>query len=85
VGAQVMFQAIGAAGTTEFEKVRAAALAMDKPLGSYANGFGVKFDSQMQNTRAKPIIGQWQNGVVATVFPERAARGCIRATALFPY
>lgn len=80
-----MFQAIGAAGTTEFEKVRAAALAMDKPLGSYANGFGVKFDSQMQNTRAKPIIGQWQNGVVATVFPERAARGCIRATALFPY
>jgi branched-chain amino acid transport system substrate-binding protein len=73
VGAQVMFEAIGAAGTTEFEKVRVAALAMDKPLGSYANGFGVKFDSQMQNTRAKPIIGQWQNGVVATVFPERAA------------
>jgi branched-chain amino acid transport system substrate-binding protein len=72
VGAQMMFEAIAAAGSTDFEKVRDAAAKMDKPLGSYANGFGVKFDSQMQNTRAKPIVGQWQNGLVVTVFPEKA-------------
>lgn len=73
VGAQVMFDAIQAAGSAEFEKVRAAAAAMDKPLGAYANGFGVKFDSQMQNTRAKPIVGQWQDGSVVTVYPDAAA------------
>lgn len=72
VGAQIMFEAIAAAGTTGFEAVRAAAAKMDKPLGSYANGFGVKFDDTMQNTRALPIIGQWQDGEVVTVFPQRA-------------
>ena len=73
VGAQIMFQAIQAAGSTDYEKVRAAAAAMDLPVGSQANGFGVKFDSKMQNTRAKPVICQWQNGTPVTVFPERAA------------
>ena len=32
----------------------------------------MKFDGQMQNTRAKPIVGQWQDGVVVTVYPEAA-------------
>jgi branched-chain amino acid transport system substrate-binding protein len=73
VGAQMMFEAIAAAGSTDFAKVRAAAAKMDKPLGSYANGFGVKFDANMQNTRAKPIVGQWQNGEVVTVLPSVAA------------
>ena len=73
VGAQIMLEAIEKAGSPDFEKVRAAAAAMDKPLGSYANGFGVKFDAQMQNTRAKPIVGQWQDGNVVTVYPEQAA------------
>ena len=72
VGAQMMFEAIAAAGSTEYEKVRAAAAKMDKPVGSYANGFGVKFDANMQNTRAKPIICQWQDGTPATVFPQQA-------------
>ncbi len=71
-GALVMFDAIEAAGSTEHEKVRAAALKLDKKLGSYPNGFGVKFDSNMQNTRAKPIVGQWQNGTVVTVYPAEA-------------
>lgn len=71
-GALVMFDAVEMAGSTEYAKVRAAAAKMDKPVGSYPNGFGVKFDANMQNTRAKPIVGQWQNGVVVTVFPEAA-------------
>lgn len=72
VGAQMMFQAIEAAGSTAYEKVRAAAAAMDQPAGSYANGFGAKFDGTMQNIRAKPVIAQWQNGAPVTVFPEPA-------------
>jgi branched-chain amino acid transport system substrate-binding protein len=71
-GALVMFDAIELAGSTEHEKVREAAAKMDKPLGTYPNGFGVKFDGNMQNTRAKPIVGQWQNGVVVTVYPDAA-------------
>ncbi len=73
VGAQIMFQAIQAAGSTDYEKVRVAAAAMDLPVGSAPNGFGVKFDAKMQNTRAKPVIVQWQNGTPVTVFPEKAA------------
>jgi branched-chain amino acid transport system substrate-binding protein len=71
-GALVLFDAIEAAGSLEYEKVRAAAAKMDKPFGSYPNGFGIKFDSTMQNTRAKPIVGQWQNGTVVTVYPDAA-------------
>ncbi len=71
-GALILFDAIALAGATDHPKVRQAAATMDKPLGSYPNGFGVKFDDTMQNTRAKPIVGQWQNGVVVTVYPEPA-------------
>ena len=78
VGAEIMFQAIQAAGSVDYEKVRAAASAMDLPLGSQANGFGVKFDGKMQNTRAKPIVAQWQNGTPVTVFPEKAAPAGIK-------
>jgi branched-chain amino acid transport system substrate-binding protein len=71
-GALIMFDAMRLAGSTEFEKVRTAAAGMDKPAGSYPNGFGAKFDATMQNTRAKPIIAQWQNGKQATVYPPEA-------------
>jgi len=53
--------------------VRAAAAKMDKPLGSYPGGYGVKFDSNFQNTRALPVVVQWQSGVPVTVFPKEAA------------
>jgi branched-chain amino acid transport system substrate-binding protein len=73
VGAKMLLDAIAAAGSTDMEKVRAAAAAMDKPLHSYPNGFGVKFDSKMQNTRAFPNIVQWQSGKTVTVYPQEAA------------
>ena len=72
VGAQIMLAAIAAAGSTDADKVRAAALKMDKPLHSYATGYGVKFDASMQNTRAAPGVIQWQSGKVVTVYPQAA-------------
>lgn len=73
VGFKIMAETVNAAGSAEPEAVRAAAAAMDKPLGSYETGFGAKFTEQMQNERALPTVIQWQDGKVVTVFPTEAA------------
>jgi len=73
VGAKMLFEAIEAAGSTDFEAVMAAAKAMDRPEGSYETGYGAKFSDQMQNTRAAPVIAQWQGGEVKAVYPTAAA------------
>lgn len=72
VGMRMLLEAIAAAGSTDYEKVIAAAGKMDKPFGSYETGYGVKFDKTMQNTRALPLIAQWQNGRVTAVYPAEA-------------
>ncbi len=71
-GAKVLFETIGAAGSTEVEAVREAAAGMDKPFSSLETGYGVKFDETFQNTRAIPTVAQWQDGVVVTVYPTDA-------------
>ena len=73
VGMQILLEAIESAGATDYASVIAAAAAMDKPIGSYASGAGVKFDETMQNVRAFPLIAQWQSGVVKAVYPAEAA------------
>ena len=72
VGMRILLDAVQAAGSTEPGKVRAAAAAMDKPFGSYPTGFGVKFDDKFQNTRAHPVVIQWQGGKQVAVFPVEA-------------
>lgn len=72
VGMQILFDAIKIAGSMDVEKVRAAAAKMDKPHGSYANGYGVKFDKNFQNVRAGTTTVQWQSGKLVTVFPKEA-------------
>ena len=71
-GFRILLDAVQAAGSTEPAKVRAAAAAMDKPFGSYPTGFGVKFDDKFQNTRAHPVVIQWQGGKQVAVFPVEA-------------
>ena len=71
-GLLILFEAIKAAGSTDMEKVRAAAAKLDKPTGSYATGFGVKFDKNFQNQRATLTAAQWQGGKMVTVFPKNA-------------
>ena len=73
VGLQMLFEAIKAAGSIDVEKIRAAAAKMDKPAGSYATGFGVKFDKNFQNQRASPTTAQWQSGKMVVVYPKNAA------------
>ena len=72
VGMQILLEAIKSAGSTDVENVRAAAAKMDKPIGSYATGWGVKFDKNFQNTRAHTTTVQWQSGKPVTVFPKNA-------------
>lgn len=72
VGMQIVFDAIRAAGSAEPAKVRAELAKMDKPIGSYANGAGVKFDKNFQNLRAVTTTVQWQSGKAVTVFPKSA-------------
>lgn len=82
VGMRVLLEALAAAGSTEYEKVIAAAAKMDKPFGSYETGYGVKFDKTMQNVRALPLIAQWQDGKVRAVYPAEAVAAGTQVSSL---
>ncbi len=56
VAFQMLMEAIASAGATDMEALRTAAAKMDKPLNSYANGYGVKFDETFGNTSTS---AQW--------------------------
>jgi branched-chain amino acid transport system substrate-binding protein len=71
-GMRILLETVEAAGSTDVDKVRAAAAKLDKPLNSYPSGFGVKFDDKFQNTRAIFTVIQWQGGKQVTVFPAEA-------------
>ena len=73
VGAEMLFETIAAAGSTDPAAMRAAAAKLDHPVGTYANGFGAKFDKTFQNTLALPTVVQWQSGKLLTVFPAQAS------------
>lgn len=72
-GARACFDAIERAGTLEREKLRAALLASDIPVGATAAGWGVAFDARGQNGRARPFLAQWQGGKLVTVAPYAAS------------
>jgi branched-chain amino acid transport system substrate-binding protein len=81
-GMTMLLEAVDAAGSTDMEKVRAAAGKMDKPANSYPSGFGVKFDDTFQNLRASPTVIQWQSGKQVTVFPSEARAAGVKMTNL---
>ncbi len=68
----MLLEVLAKAGSTDIEKVKKAALAMDRPVGTYANGWGMKFDDHFQNIRAGMVEIQWQGGKQVTVLPEKA-------------
>ncbi|HEV8441152.1 MAG TPA: ABC transporter substrate-binding protein [Methylomirabilota bacterium] len=78
-GTMVLFEEVlPKAGSLDAEKIRTTALALDLPVGSMANGCGVKFIPHDQfdggkNERAFAIVGQWQDGVMRVVAPENLA------------
>jgi branched-chain amino acid transport system substrate-binding protein len=62
------------AASTDPTKLKAAALALDIPMGGTSLGWGVKFagpgsEMQGQNERAFPVAQQWQNGKLVVVAP----------------
>lgn len=73
VGARVFLDAIHRAGGMDRDRLRTAVLASDAAEGTTANGWGVRFDEKGQNTRAQPVLMQWQEGRQVTVHPARAA------------
>ena len=82
VGMRALLDCIAAAGSTEYEKVIAAAAKMDKPFGAYETGYGLKFDKTMQNLRALPLIAQWQAGKVLAVYPAEAVASGVQVISL---
>jgi branched-chain amino acid transport system substrate-binding protein len=71
-GLWVLKLVLDAAKTDDLDKFRAAVMAMDLPVGSAINGWGVKFDENGQNTNARVqhYMLQWQGGQLVTVWPE---------------
>jgi branched-chain amino acid transport system substrate-binding protein len=68
-----------AASDLRAASIREAVLAVDKPVGSTATGWGVKFSQAGQNERADPFLMQWQGGELVTVFPASAAVAPVKA------
>jgi branched-chain amino acid transport system substrate-binding protein len=49
--------------------LRIAAISADVPIGTYPNGWGLKFNETGQNQRLAVSIDQWQNDSLVTVAP----------------
>jgi len=62
-----------AGGTDDLMAMIEAAQAIDIPEGLLPTGAGVKFDENGQNQRALLAAMQWQDGKLATIFPEHIA------------
>jgi branched-chain amino acid transport system substrate-binding protein len=79
--------ALDAAKTDELDKLRAAVLKMDLPVGSLMNGWGVKFDESGQNSneRVQHYMLQWQNGQLVSVWPEQFTSNRAKWTPLGPW
>ena len=74
-GMLALSDVIKAAGGDDPQAVVKAALAMDKPLGTFPNSAGIKFSSTGRNERS-PVHGfQWQGGKLLTIWPALAANG----------
>jgi branched-chain amino acid transport system substrate-binding protein len=79
MGANVFLDAMAAAKDLTSASLRAAVLAVDKPMGSTATGWGAKFNEAGQNERVDPFLMQWQSGELVTVFPAKAAVAPLKA------
>ncbi|MDB5379080.1 MAG: hypothetical protein JWR00_3526 [Rubritepida sp.] len=53
--------------------LRAGLTALDLAEGSLPNGWGFRIDERGQNTRARPVLLQWQSGKPVAVFPAEVA------------
>ncbi len=66
-------QAVLAQPSLERAALRNALVALDQAEGQWPNGWGFRLDERGQNTRARPVLLQWQAAKPLTVFPPEAA------------
>jgi branched-chain amino acid transport system substrate-binding protein len=71
-GLWVLKLVLDQAKTDDLDQFRAVVMAMDVPVGSALNGWGVKFaeSGQNSNERVQHYMLQWQDGQQVTVWPE---------------
>jgi branched-chain amino acid transport system substrate-binding protein len=73
-GLLVLADAINRAGSTDPEKIRAALAATDIPgTATIMPWAGIKFGADGQNTKATPIMMQFQKGEYRTIWPFEVA------------
>lgn len=72
-GMKMLLDALNEADSTDPTEVEKVVTAWDKPVTTYATGYGAKFDENHQNVLALPLVVQWQGGKVVTVYPQEAA------------
>lgn len=65
--------AVKAGGTTDPDELVKAAKGLDKPVGAYPDGCGLKLTDTGKNTRCGGHGFQWQDGELVTVWPEQFA------------
>jgi branched-chain amino acid transport system substrate-binding protein len=74
MGANVVFEILKkTGGSMDADKVRKAALSLDIKSGTTPTGWGVKYGEDGQNSRAVPLVTQWQGGELVTVWPKDAS------------
>ncbi|MGY4155630.1 branched-chain amino acid transport system substrate-binding protein [Bradyrhizobium sp. USDA 4461] len=71
-------------GEMTAESIRHAAMSRDIPLGTYPNGWGLKFDAVGQNERCPVSIDQWQKGSLNTIWPRQMATSIVNGLPLPP-
>lgn len=71
-------------GEMTAESIRHVAMSLDIPLGTYPNGWGLKFDAVGQNERCPVSIDQWQSGSLNTVWPRQMATSGVNGLPLSP-
>ena len=76
-GANDFLDMLAAVKSTDKDKIRAGVMAMNRPIGSNAAGWGAKYGEDGQNTLAMTNLMQWQNGKLMTVFPPEVANATV--------
>lgn len=72
-GAKEFLNVLASVPSLDKDKIRAGVLALNKPAGSNAAGWGAKYGEDGQNTLASANIMQWQGGKLLTIYPETVA------------
>lgn len=70
VGMSLLRDVVAKASDVSAPALREAALKADVPVGSYINGWGMKFDEKGQNQRAFGSVVQWQDQRMIPVYPQ---------------